>query len=67
MKNLIASLICFIFISNAKAQADLSFSFEDCVRYALEHNINIQQSQLQLEISKNSYQNSKEGSRFSNN
>ncbi len=59
MKNLIASLICFIFISNAKAQADLSFSFEDCVRYALEHNINIQQSQLQLEISKNSYQNSK--------
>lgn len=52
MKKIAALLITLCFLSEASSQ--VKWSFEDCVNYALDNNINVMQSKLNIEYAANS-------------
>lgn len=60
MKFLLSFVLAALLCTAAQAQSpDQVWSIEECVNYALENNIQIQQSQLQVEINKNNQQQTK--------
>ncbi len=61
MKRFLSSVLFTLFFTSAYSQtaADTIWSLEECVNYALEHNIQVQRSRLQTETDKNNLETAK--------
>ncbi|MBN2863748.1 MAG: TolC family protein, partial [Bacteroidales bacterium] len=58
-KFLVSIIICLIVSSELALPQQKSWSLEDCIQYAVDHNIQIKQQTLQTQIQKNSLEQSK--------
>jgi outer membrane protein len=59
MKRLLCFLAIAVFLANTTAPAQKSWTLEDCIRYALENNIQIKRQQLTTQIQKNTLRQSR--------